>query len=148
MGRGLGRGLGENAQATTPGEFGLGRGPWGLGLKPGVGRASKVTWQALYGQTKLDISHAPMCQLMHPTQAPPYPIGVGLSLFSTCQLMPQPKPQLKSTIPHGLIMNSLSPSSYLNYKENVLIIKIFFFFLINRYNNQLALHLQLKLTVL
>ncbi|KAJ0616138.1 hypothetical protein HanIR_Chr02g0087171 [Helianthus annuus] len=39
-----------------------------------------------------------------PTQAPPYPMGVGLGLFSTCQLMPQTKPQLKPTIPHGLIL--------------------------------------------
>ncbi|MFS7992073.1 hypothetical protein Hanom_Chr12g01077991 [Helianthus anomalus] len=38
MGFGLGRGLGENTQATTPGGLGLGRGPWGLGLKPSVGR--------------------------------------------------------------------------------------------------------------
>uniref|UniRef100_A0A251SCW5 Uncharacterized protein n=1 Tax=Helianthus annuus TaxID=4232 RepID=A0A251SCW5_HELAN len=34
-----------------------------------------------------------------PTQAPPYPMGVGLSLFSTCQLMP---PKLTPTIPHSL----------------------------------------------
>ncbi|MFS7948181.1 hypothetical protein Hanom_Chr06g00556971 [Helianthus anomalus] len=47
MGFGLGRELGENAQVTTPGGLGLGRGPWGLGLKPGLGRASKATWQAL-----------------------------------------------------------------------------------------------------
>ncbi|MFS7982640.1 hypothetical protein Hanom_Chr10g00965201 [Helianthus anomalus] len=39
MGFGLGRGLAENVQATTP-EFGLGRGLRGGSLKPGVGRAS------------------------------------------------------------------------------------------------------------
>ncbi|MFS7963688.1 hypothetical protein Hanom_Chr08g00741281 [Helianthus anomalus] len=41
----MGLGLGENAQATTPGGFGLGRGPWGLGFKPGVGRASGPMWR-------------------------------------------------------------------------------------------------------
>ncbi|KAJ0953088.1 hypothetical protein HanPSC8_Chr02g0079931 [Helianthus annuus] len=69
MGLGLGRGFG--------------RGPWGLGLKSGVGWASKVTWRALNGQTKL----------MPPTQAPPYPMGVGLSLFSHVNSCP-PNPHL------------------------------------------------------
>ncbi|KAJ0491041.1 hypothetical protein HanHA300_Chr12g0462371 [Helianthus annuus] len=46
MGQGFGRGLGENAQATTPGGLGLGRGPWGLGFKPGVGRSGHPSWLA------------------------------------------------------------------------------------------------------
>ncbi|KAF5775291.1 hypothetical protein HanXRQr2_Chr13g0610461 [Helianthus annuus] len=37
----MGLGLGENAQATTPGGLGLRRGPWRLGLKPGVGRGKQ-----------------------------------------------------------------------------------------------------------
>ncbi|MFS7929854.1 hypothetical protein Hanom_Chr04g00337301 [Helianthus anomalus] len=85
MGLRLGCGLAENAQVTTPGAWvgglGLGCGPRGVSLKPGVGRASEVTWRALNGQTKL-ANHMP------PTQAPPYPTGVGLGLFSTCQLTP------------------------------------------------------------
>ena len=56
MGLGLGRGLAENAQATTPGGHGFGRGPFFVGLKPGVGRASKVTWRALNGHVS---THAP-----------------------------------------------------------------------------------------
>ncbi|MFS7980872.1 hypothetical protein Hanom_Chr10g00944281 [Helianthus anomalus] len=38
MGRRLGRGLERNAQVTTPGGFGFGRGPIGMGFSPGVGR--------------------------------------------------------------------------------------------------------------
>ncbi|MFS7889714.1 hypothetical protein Hanom_Chr00s000004g01610261 [Helianthus anomalus] len=38
MGRGLGRGLGRNAQVTTPGGLGFWRGPLGGGFSPGVGR--------------------------------------------------------------------------------------------------------------
>ncbi|MFS8028089.1 hypothetical protein Hanom_Chr16g01506391 [Helianthus anomalus] len=38
MGRGLGRGLERNVQVTTPGGFGLGRGPTGMGFSPGVRR--------------------------------------------------------------------------------------------------------------
>ncbi|MFS7958578.1 hypothetical protein Hanom_Chr07g00680281 [Helianthus anomalus] len=38
---GMGLGLGENAQATTLGWLGLGRGPWGLGLITGVGRGKQ-----------------------------------------------------------------------------------------------------------
>ncbi|MFS7994993.1 hypothetical protein Hanom_Chr12g01112651 [Helianthus anomalus] len=93
MGYGLGVSWGKTH--TTP-ELGFGRGPWGLGLKLGVGRASKVTWRTLNGQTKLAISHSPMCQFMPPTQVPPYPTGVGLGLFSMYQLIPQPKSQPKS----------------------------------------------------
>ncbi|MFS7953753.1 hypothetical protein Hanom_Chr07g00622261 [Helianthus anomalus] len=37
-GAGLGRGLAENAQATTPGGLGFGRSPRGGSLRPGVGR--------------------------------------------------------------------------------------------------------------
>ncbi|MFS7928204.1 hypothetical protein Hanom_Chr04g00318021 [Helianthus anomalus] len=39
MGRGLGRGLGINAQVTTPGGLGFRRGPFGVGFRPGVGRS-------------------------------------------------------------------------------------------------------------
>ncbi|KAJ0595200.1 putative PWWP domain containing protein PWWP2 [Helianthus annuus] len=39
MGRGLGRGLGTNAQVTTPGGLGFRRGLLGGGFSPGVGRA-------------------------------------------------------------------------------------------------------------
>ncbi|MFS8017388.1 hypothetical protein Hanom_Chr15g01379801 [Helianthus anomalus] len=46
MGFGLGRGLAENAQATTTGGLGLGRGPRGGSLKLGVGRASDPMWRA------------------------------------------------------------------------------------------------------
>ncbi|MFS7993697.1 hypothetical protein Hanom_Chr12g01097161 [Helianthus anomalus] len=42
----MGRGMAENAQATTPGGLGLGRGPRGGSLKPGVGRASDPMWSA------------------------------------------------------------------------------------------------------
>ncbi|KAJ0666142.1 putative P-type Ca(2+) transporter [Helianthus annuus] len=38
IGRGLGRGLGTNAQVTTPGGLGFRRGPLGGGFSPGVGR--------------------------------------------------------------------------------------------------------------
>ncbi|MFS7941122.1 hypothetical protein Hanom_Chr05g00472451 [Helianthus anomalus] len=38
MGRGLGRGLGTNAQVTTPGGLGFRRGPLGGGFSPGVGQ--------------------------------------------------------------------------------------------------------------
>ncbi|KAJ0470979.1 hypothetical protein HanIR_Chr14g0724631 [Helianthus annuus] len=39
-----------------------------------------------------------------PTQAPPYPMGMGLSLFSTCQLMPSnPNPHPPYPIGHSLI---------------------------------------------
>ncbi|KAF5796596.1 hypothetical protein HanRHA438_Chr10g0456381 [Helianthus annuus] len=38
MGRGLCRGLGTNAQVTTPGELGFRRGPLGGGFSSGVGR--------------------------------------------------------------------------------------------------------------
>ncbi|KAJ0755297.1 hypothetical protein HanPI659440_Chr09g0356441 [Helianthus annuus] len=36
---GMGRGLGANAQVTTPGGLGFRRGPLGGGFSPGVGRA-------------------------------------------------------------------------------------------------------------
>ncbi|MFS7916314.1 hypothetical protein Hanom_Chr02g00175681 [Helianthus anomalus] len=39
MGRGLGRGLGTNAQVTTPGGLGFRHGPLGGGFSLGVGRA-------------------------------------------------------------------------------------------------------------
>ncbi|KAJ0622949.1 hypothetical protein HanIR_Chr01g0026321 [Helianthus annuus] len=39
MGWGFGRGLGENAQTTITSGLGLGRDPWGLGFKAGVGRS-------------------------------------------------------------------------------------------------------------
>ncbi|KAF5779217.1 hypothetical protein HanXRQr2_Chr12g0556751 [Helianthus annuus] len=42
MGLGLGRGLGENAQGITPGGLGLGRGLWGLGFKPDMGRGKRT----------------------------------------------------------------------------------------------------------
>ncbi|MFS7927215.1 hypothetical protein Hanom_Chr04g00306341 [Helianthus anomalus] len=38
MGRGLGRGLGTNAQVTILGGLGFRRGPLGGGFSPGVGR--------------------------------------------------------------------------------------------------------------
>ncbi|MFS7952767.1 hypothetical protein Hanom_Chr07g00610801 [Helianthus anomalus] len=98
MGRGFGRGWAENAQATTPGGHGFGRGPFFVGLKPGVGRASKVTWQALNGYVSTQWLSCPQPKL--PTQAPPYPIGVSFffPFFShfTCQQMsnsyPNPSP--------------------------------------------------------
>ncbi|MFS7969734.1 hypothetical protein Hanom_Chr09g00812641 [Helianthus anomalus] len=43
---GMGRGLVENAQVTISGGLGLGRGPRGGSLKPGVGRASDPMWSA------------------------------------------------------------------------------------------------------
>ncbi|KAM0071578.1 hypothetical protein Hdeb2414_s0001g00026811 [Helianthus debilis subsp. tardiflorus] len=45
-----------------------------------------------------------MCQLMPPTQAPPYPMGVGLGLFSTCQLMP-PNPNPRP--PYPMVLSKL-----------------------------------------
>ncbi|KAJ0589597.1 hypothetical protein HanIR_Chr04g0188041 [Helianthus annuus] len=42
MGRGFRRGWAENAQATTPGGHGFGRGPFFVGLKPGVGRSGQA----------------------------------------------------------------------------------------------------------
>ncbi|MFS8012159.1 hypothetical protein Hanom_Chr14g01317581 [Helianthus anomalus] len=42
MGRGFGRGWAENAQATTPGGHGFGRGPFFVGFKPGVGRSGQA----------------------------------------------------------------------------------------------------------
>ncbi|MFS8016981.1 hypothetical protein Hanom_Chr15g01374891 [Helianthus anomalus] len=50
MGRGLGRGLERNAQVTTPGGLGFGRGPLGGSLRPGVGRDYHMTWRNLIGQ--------------------------------------------------------------------------------------------------
>ncbi|MFS8014955.1 hypothetical protein Hanom_Chr15g01350741 [Helianthus anomalus] len=51
MGRGLGRGLERNAQVTTSGGlgFGRGRGPLGGSLRPGVGHASDPMCPALIG---------------------------------------------------------------------------------------------------
>ncbi|MFS7920933.1 hypothetical protein Hanom_Chr03g00230681 [Helianthus anomalus] len=49
MGRGLGHGLGENAQVTTLGGLGFGRGPLGGSLRSGVGHASDPMWPALIG---------------------------------------------------------------------------------------------------
>ncbi|MFS7947588.1 hypothetical protein Hanom_Chr06g00550031 [Helianthus anomalus] len=49
MRRGFGRGLGENAQTTTPGGFGFGYDPWGLAFKPGVGRYGHASWLNLIG---------------------------------------------------------------------------------------------------
>ncbi|MFS7960412.1 hypothetical protein Hanom_Chr08g00702901 [Helianthus anomalus] len=69
---GLGRGLGENAQATTPGGLGLGRGRWGLGFKPGVGRGSKLTWRAVNGPFKLAVGLATPAK-----PRPPYPLQSG-----------------------------------------------------------------------
>ncbi|MFS7902719.1 hypothetical protein Hanom_Chr01g00014521 [Helianthus anomalus] len=46
MGRGLGHGLAENVQATTPGGLGFGHGLRGGSLKPGVGRTSDPMWSA------------------------------------------------------------------------------------------------------
>ncbi|MFS7933390.1 hypothetical protein Hanom_Chr04g00379211 [Helianthus anomalus] len=40
----MGRGLAENAQATTSGGLGFRRGPRGGMLKPGVGRTSDSMW--------------------------------------------------------------------------------------------------------
>ncbi|MFS7920494.1 hypothetical protein Hanom_Chr03g00225551 [Helianthus anomalus] len=45
MGLGLGCGLAENVQATTPG-LGLGRDPSGGSLKSGMGWASDPMWRA------------------------------------------------------------------------------------------------------
>ncbi|MFS7917063.1 hypothetical protein Hanom_Chr03g00184671 [Helianthus anomalus] len=50
MGRELGRGLERNAQVTTPGRLGFGRGPLGGSLRPGVGHASDPIWPALIGK--------------------------------------------------------------------------------------------------
>ncbi|MFS8028109.1 hypothetical protein Hanom_Chr16g01506601 [Helianthus anomalus] len=49
MGRGLGRGLERNAQVTTPGGLGFGRGPLGGSLRPVVGHARDPMWPALIG---------------------------------------------------------------------------------------------------
>ncbi|MFS7912413.1 hypothetical protein Hanom_Chr02g00129671 [Helianthus anomalus] len=83
MGLGLGRGLAENAQDTTPGGLGWGVAPWGGSFKPGVGRASGPMWRTPIRLVAMCIflsfckkkinklpSHAP-------TQAPPYPIQSG-----------------------------------------------------------------------
>ncbi|MFS8033378.1 hypothetical protein Hanom_Chr17g01568871 [Helianthus anomalus] len=43
-GAGVGRGLAKNAQATTPGELGFGRGPRGGSLRSGLGHASDPMW--------------------------------------------------------------------------------------------------------
>ncbi|MFS7906606.1 hypothetical protein Hanom_Chr01g00061241 [Helianthus anomalus] len=106
MGLGLGRGLAKNAQATTPGAWlgrGFGRGPWGLGLKSGVGRASKVTWRALNGQTKL------MTSTQAPNPSPqPKPHGREFGfLFHVSTHAPRPT----TTIPHNQILYKLVFSS-------------------------------------
>ncbi|MFS7914538.1 hypothetical protein Hanom_Chr02g00154611 [Helianthus anomalus] len=46
---GLGRGLERNAQVTTPGGLGFGRGPIGVRFSLGVGHASDPMWSALIG---------------------------------------------------------------------------------------------------
>ncbi|MFS7963988.1 hypothetical protein Hanom_Chr08g00744801 [Helianthus anomalus] len=38
-----------------------------------------------------------------PTQAPPYPMGVGFFSHSTCQPIPNPSPKPSPTIPHDLM---------------------------------------------
>ncbi|MFS7956445.1 putative glycerophosphodiester phosphodiesterase [Helianthus anomalus] len=76
MGFGLGRELGENAQAIIPGGLGLGRGPWGLGFKPSVGRGSKLTWRVVNGPFKLAVSTnvQPKPQPTPAKPRPPYPL--------------------------------------------------------------------------
>ncbi|MFS7932875.1 hypothetical protein Hanom_Chr04g00373051 [Helianthus anomalus] len=91
MGFGLGHGLGKTSKPPPWGlglGLGFGRGPFGVGLKPGVGRASKVICRAFNG----------MCQLMPPNPSPTIPHGRVFFSHSTCQPMPNPS----STIPHGL----------------------------------------------
>ncbi|MFS8020550.1 hypothetical protein Hanom_Chr16g01416861 [Helianthus anomalus] len=48
MGRGLGRELAENVQATTPGGLGFGRGPRGGSFKSGLGRAAILCGRLLF----------------------------------------------------------------------------------------------------
>ncbi|MFS8012431.1 hypothetical protein Hanom_Chr14g01320781 [Helianthus anomalus] len=47
---GMGRELERNAQVTTPGGLGFGRGPLGGSFRPGVGRGYHMTWRNLIGQ--------------------------------------------------------------------------------------------------
>ncbi|MFS7971569.1 hypothetical protein Hanom_Chr09g00834421 [Helianthus anomalus] len=53
MGRGLGRGLERNAQVTTPGGLGFGRGPLGGSFSPGVGRGYETDMAGYHWPTKL-----------------------------------------------------------------------------------------------
>ncbi|MFS7986650.1 hypothetical protein Hanom_Chr11g01012811 [Helianthus anomalus] len=104
---GLGWGVGWlKTPKPPPRGLGLGRGPRGGSLKPGVGRASDPMWRApirfvvhfLFAFFNKLPSHVP-------TQAPPYPTDTSLTgwgrggLNSTCQLMP---PTQAPPYPHSL----------------------------------------------
>ncbi|MFS8001144.1 hypothetical protein Hanom_Chr13g01186761 [Helianthus anomalus] len=125
---GYGAWVGGKRPSHHPG--GLGWGAWvgawplGLGLKPGMERASKMTWRALNGQRKLAISHAPMCQLMPPTQAPPYPTGVGLGLFSMCQLVPPTQAP-----PYPIFLTKV----YVFYSKSILFCSLIFYVKVRYY---------------
>ncbi|MFS8003762.1 hypothetical protein Hanom_Chr13g01217731 [Helianthus anomalus] len=90
-GAGLGRGLGLNAQVTTPGGLGFRCGPFGVGFRPGVG------WSNPHDMAKPYWSRA----LATPYHTPlKLAIGLGCPIFHVSHHAPKSRP----TIPLGLML--------------------------------------------
>ncbi|MFS7936806.1 hypothetical protein Hanom_Chr05g00420111 [Helianthus anomalus] len=104
MGRGLGRGLGTNAQVTTPGGLGFQRGPFGVGFSPGVGRGYPHDMAEPHWPRALAMAepHYDVASPRHPSHAPPYPFEIGFWSWvpHTPRIAPCPQPTSHHT--HGL----------------------------------------------